>query len=204
MPRRARTPAHRFPTPRPPSRSGARGLRGVGSLCFCGAFLLPGARRSRSSGTDCGGRLGAARVPGRESGGRLSGNAKRGPLSGVRRGIAIRLSSCARTVIGDELHDLALSREHGGLVPPIRYRCPTTGVSQRPVPRQAGCFSPRTSAGLDGTQFAASAWKFQKWCRAVIQRKEQLQAANSGEARPLQSVARSGARRPALQCLGDA
>jgi hypothetical protein len=39
------------------SRSGARGLRGVGPLCASGAFLLLGARRSRSSGTGCGGRL---------------------------------------------------------------------------------------------------------------------------------------------------
>jgi hypothetical protein len=108
--------------PRPSSRSGARGLRGAGRFALAARSCYParGTRVHQVPAATAGLALPGPRLPGRESDGRLSGNAKRGPLGGVGRVIAARLGPCARTVIGDEcLHDLALPRlELAALFPP--------------------------------------------------------------------------------------
>jgi hypothetical protein len=90
------------------------------ALAARSCYPARGARVHQVPAAAAGLALPGPRFPGRESGGRLSGNAKRGPLGGVGRGIADRLGSCVRTVIGDEcLHDLALPRlELAALFPP--------------------------------------------------------------------------------------
>jgi hypothetical protein len=114
------------------------------ALRACGAFLAAGARRSRSSDTGCGGRLGASRPAASRQRERRPSQWQRETRPAWRCGKGHRCPARplrARTVIGDELHDLARSREHGGPVSPGPPMAPAHPLA-KPVLVQAGRRSP--------------------------------------------------------------